>query len=158
MATIKQVLSTIKQLTAYYAREPSDKQVEIYVELLGGLEAWRLQDAAIDWMRKSPFFPKVCELQELAQAYPEPPPDYLAAEASLIADKFYFTGELDQAEWEALIERFERADRPYRAANLRKRYATYTAMRAQQDNDKEDQQEPASDAAEEDADNLVPND
>ena len=158
MATINQAPSTIKHLAAYYAREPSDKQIEIYVELLGDLEAWRLQDAAIDWMRKSPFFPKVCELRELGQAYPEPPPDYLAAEASLIADKFYFTGELDQAEWEALIERFERADRPYRAANLRKRYATYTAMRAQQDNDKEDQQEPTSDAAEEDADHLDPTD
>ncbi len=156
MATIKQVLSTIKQLTAYYAREPSDKQVKIYVELLGDIEAWRLQDAASDWMRKSPFFPKVCELRELAQAYPEPPPDYLAAEASLIADKFYFTGELDQAEWEALIERFEQADRPYRAANLRKRYATYTAMLARQDNDPEILKEPATNAAEEDADRLTP--
>ena len=65
-------------------------------------------------MRKSPLFPKVSELRELALAFPESQPDYLAAEASHLGDKFYFTGELHQEEWEALTECFEEAERPTR--------------------------------------------
>ena len=144
MATEKQVIHSLKRLAAYYGREPTDEQAEIYVDLLGDLDAWRLRGAVRGWMQKSPFFPKVSELLELAAAIPEPQPDYLAAEASHLADKFYFTGELDQEEWDALIERFEHAERPYRAANLRKRYAIYTAMIAQRGNDDGGQQEHAN--------------
>jgi hypothetical protein len=147
MATDKQVIHSLKRLVVYYGREPTDEQAEIYVDLLGDLEAWRLRNAVRDWMRKSPFFPKVSELRELALAFPEPRPDYLAAEASYLADKFYFTGELDQEEWDALIKRFERAERPHRAANLRKRFGIYCAM-GKNSKDKEDQREPTGEGSE----------
>jgi len=147
MVTDKQVIHSLKRLTVYYGREPTDEQAEIYVDLLGDLDAWRLRNAVQDWMRKSPFFPKVSELRELALAFPEPQPDYLAAAASELADKFYFTGELNREEWDALIERFERAERPYRAANLRKRFGIYSAM-SESSEDKEDQREPTGEESE----------
>ena len=118
-STPDQVLSVLKLLAEYYNHEPTETQASIYLDALSDLDPVPLQESARRWIRRSPFFPKVSDLLQIARQIPSPAPDALAYRVQALEDAFYAEGRLDPAEWERLAVQFEQLDRPHRAASTR---------------------------------------
>lgn len=57
------------------------------------------------------------------------PIDHLQYEAVALEDAFYHEHHLDPAEWHALSQKFERANRPYRAAYTLEKLARLESIR-----------------------------
>jgi hypothetical protein len=127
-----QVLAVLSLLTEYYNHEPSEAQANIYLDALSDLDPSVLDDSARLWIHRSPFFPKVSELLEIARSVPAPTPDYLANQAQMLEDDFYYDRTLDPQAWLDLAEEFEKADRPHRALHTRQKLAAFLAILEQE--------------------------
>lgn len=127
-STPDQVLSVLSMLAEYYGKEPSEAQASLYLDALSDLDHPILQESARQWIRRSPFFPKISDLLEIARDIPAVVPDYLANRAQMLEDDFYYDRTLDPQAWQELAEAFERADRPHRAQHTRKKYAAFVAI------------------------------
>ena len=73
MANANQILAALRQLSAYYGKEPSEAQVRVYLDMLMEMDAQVLQHAVRAWIRKSPFFHRVSELLQMEASYKPPP-------------------------------------------------------------------------------------
>lgn len=130
MAAKSEILEVLRLLGEYYNRKPSTAQEQVYLRLLGDLEAPALRQAAYLWMAKSPFFPKVNELRAEAEAAAaQPEYDPLGAQAEALEAAFYHQGRLDADAWLALAEQLERVGRVHRAERVRQRLARLQEMR-----------------------------
>jgi hypothetical protein len=127
-----QVLAVLSLLAEYYNHEPSEAQANIYLDALSDLDPSVLDDSARLWIHRSPFFPKVSELLEIARSVPAPTPDYLANQAQMLEDDFYYDRTLDPQAWLDLAEEFEKADRPHRALHTRQKLAAFLAILEQE--------------------------
>ena len=114
-STPDQVISVLKLLAEYYNHEPTETQASIYLDALSDLDPVPLQESARRWIRRSPFFPKVSDLLNIARTIPKSAPDTLAYRVQALEDAFYEDRALDPQAWLALADEFERADRPHRA-------------------------------------------
>jgi hypothetical protein len=119
MANANQILAALRQLSAYYGKEPSEAQVRVYLDMLNEMDPQVLQHAVRAWIRRSPFFPRVSELLEMERNYKPPALDLLAAQAQALKDDFYCEGRLEPEAWEILATRFEESGRPARAEHTR---------------------------------------
>jgi hypothetical protein len=134
MATTIEIINVLKLLSGYYGRELSASNLQVYLQALADLEPRSLAQAARQWIGQSPFFPRVSELRQLAARISgsgntqAPLPDYLAAEALELEESFADSGVLDPRAWNDLARRFEQADRPHRAAAIRRRLAAYQQL------------------------------
>ena len=124
-STPDQVISVLKLLAEYYNHEPTETQASIYLDALSDLDPVPLQESARRWIRRSPFFPKVSDLLQIARQIPSPAPDALAYRVQALEDAFYADRTLDPQAWLALADEFERADRPHRALHTRQKLAAF---------------------------------
>ena len=124
-STPDQVLSVLKLLAEYYNHEPTETQASIYLDALSDLDPVPLQESARRWIRRSPFFPKVSDLLQIARQIPSPAPDTLAYRVQALEDAFYADRTLDPQAWLALADEFEHADRPHRALHTRQKLAAF---------------------------------
>ncbi len=113
--------------------------IKLYHEILRDPKMGQLDDHT--WRRTIELFLIAGEFNDSERLPPIPDTVWLLRTSEL-ADKFYFTNELNREEWNVLIEWFERAQRSYRAANLRKRFGIYSAM-SESSEDKVNRREPA---------------
>jgi hypothetical protein len=135
MATPSQILFALRNLTAYYGKEPTKEQARFYLEMLAELEPAALEHAVQAWIRRSPFFPRISELLQTAANYRPPPIDPVRALYQMqyrLEQKFILEGVLDLNFWENLAQRFEANDRSYSASACRKRLGHYQEMLAQE--------------------------
>jgi hypothetical protein len=134
----KSVLDVLEMLAlAYPDRSPDRQTLQLYLEHLADIPLQLLERAARQHIDSSPWFPRIADLRQLAARLANtsrfdtlPPPatyDVLAAQAEALEQAFYLRGELDEAAWLSVIERFERANRPHRAEWARQRLAIYKA-------------------------------
>jgi hypothetical protein len=120
------ILTVLETLSIAYPDRPRDEQtIDLYLEHLGDIPAYLLRAAADYHIQHSAWFPKICELRQAAarlagtdqfNTLSPVPIDHLQCEAVALEDAFYHEQFLDPAEWHALAKKFERANRPYRAA------------------------------------------
>ncbi len=120
------ILTVLETLSIAYPDRPRDEQtIHLYLEHLCDIPAYLLRAAADYHIRHSAWSPKICELRQAAarlagtdqfDTLPPTPIDHLQYEAVALEDAFYHEHHLIPAEWHALAEKFERADRPHRAA------------------------------------------
>ena len=130
MATRTEVLIALKKLSVYYGKETPRERAEVYQEALIDLEPEAIEYAVQTWIRKSPFFPRVCELREVAGEY-RGPVGTLSEAFLRMCDEFYFEARLDPAAWEDLAKAFDRAGRVYMAMNVREKFKRFTGIVAQ---------------------------
>jgi hypothetical protein len=110
MATDTNILTTLRKLSTYYGKEPNKEQARIYLELLAEVEPAALDYAAQEWIKGSPFFPRINELLRTARRYQPPPVSPVQAlrhSLQLLERKFWQERILDPQEWEALAARYE---------------------------------------------------
>jgi hypothetical protein len=110
MADQTQIISLLRKLSAYYGKEPSKEQARVYLELLADLEPAALEFAVQEWIKHSPFFPRINELLQTARRYqPQPlsPTQALRYCQGMLERKFWQQGIFNPQEWEALAARFE---------------------------------------------------
>jgi hypothetical protein len=131
MAENGKILNSLRKLTAYYGKELTKEQVEVYVEMLAEVETAALDYAVQTWIRRSPFYPRISELLHTAAKYTPPPIEpaqaLLRVQHQLEWD-FFQKGILDPTQWESLAENFERNDRIYTAEACRMRFKNYQAI------------------------------
>jgi hypothetical protein len=131
MSDKEHILSTLRKLANYYGKGPTKDQAEMYLEVLAGLEPEVLNYAVRAWIRKSPFFPRISELLQMAARYTPPaanPIRIILLEQYQLEREFYQQGKLDTGKWEALAKRFETHDRIYTAEACRQRLQHYRAI------------------------------
>lgn len=68
MASDKKILELLALLTEYYDKEPSEKQARVYLATLRDIDDDVLDQAVMDYIAKSQWFPKVNELRAMAKA------------------------------------------------------------------------------------------
>jgi hypothetical protein len=130
MAENLQILKALRKLTAYYGKEPTKEQVELYLELLAEVETPALNYAVQTWIKSSPFYPRINELIHTAASYtpPSAPPEKVLLRVQhQLQNDFFLEGKLDPQRWEKLAQDFERHDRIHSAAACRKRFRNYQA-------------------------------
>lgn len=126
MSNPQQILSCLEKLAAAYPGKARDERtLQVYIEALADIPVGLLEQAILTHIRSSYFYPSIAELRQQAlrlagvkhlSTLPQTA-DELAAQALLLEDAFYQEGCLDPGEWRELAVRFERADRPHRAAH-----------------------------------------
>jgi len=129
MTEVERLLPILSLLSlAYPEKRLNPETIQLYLKYLADIPDYLLEEAVRAHIQSSPYFPRLSELRALAQrlasgrsfkSLPADPVDRLAAEAQALEDAFYETGELEPAAWESLAERFESAERPYRAEHTR---------------------------------------
>jgi hypothetical protein len=130
MAEYLQILKALRKLTAYYGKELTKDQVELYLELLAEVESPALNYAVQTWIKSSPFYPRISELLRTAASYtpPSAPPEkVLLRIQQQLQNDFFQEGKLDPQRWEKLALDFERHDRIHSAAACRERFQNYQA-------------------------------
>ena len=121
MATTTQIFTALHELSEYYGKEPGRDKTKLYLETLSDLDPEALKYAVRAWIKKSPFFPRVNELRQLAYEYQVPLQDELADRYERMHEAFFVRRELDIAAWQALAKEFVRSKRYHRALNTRKK-------------------------------------
>ena len=124
MADQAQIFAALRKLSRYYGKEPTHDQALIYLELLADLEPAALEYAVQEWIKNSPFFPRLNELLQTARRYmpsPASPVQALRFSQQLLERKFWQERVLDPQEWEALAARFEIAGCVHQATRCRSR-------------------------------------
>ncbi len=121
MATQIEILNVLNSLSIYYGKQTPRQRAAVYVETLSDLEPEAIEYAAQVWIKKSPFFPRVCELREAAGEY-RGPVNLLDDEFQRMCDTFYYENQLDPVIWESLAKAFDRAGRVHKAAFVREKF------------------------------------
>lgn len=119
MASRQEILQLLEALSEYYDRTLSNQNVPIYLDLLAAVPTYSLQQAVWNWIRTSPFFPRVSDLHKLAEKYPVPRPDPLELEMQSLKRRFFTEGSLDLDEWRYLEHKLTTLDRLEEAHHLR---------------------------------------
>jgi hypothetical protein len=130
--THKQVIAVLSKLAAYYSKEPTEEQAIIYLDALSRLEPSVLNESARLWINRSPFFPKVSELLQIAGEIPVLPRDDLVNMVMVLEHAFYHDRTLDEQAWLDLANAFYKADRPYRARHTLQTLAAYQSILEQE--------------------------
>jgi hypothetical protein len=134
---------------AYPDKVHDPATVSLYLDSLADIPVWLLEQAVQRQIRTSEWFPKISELRQLAAQiantrqfetlHPPHPLERLAGDAwALISqaqeleDAFYRLDRLDPAEWGDLAARFERLERPERAAYTLEKLRRLQAIREKQ--------------------------
>lgn len=141
MATQDEIIPVLEVLGRAFPNQALSKPTgEIYVRMLEDIPIDLLWRAAERHMAEAKYFPRIAELRGMAARLagtdrfaslppPSPPaPDGLALALLELEDDFYYERELDPQAWLDLAEAFERADRPHRAADTRKKLAGLQAV------------------------------
>jgi hypothetical protein len=126
MSTPQQMIPALEMLSlAYPEKRLEAKTLQVYLDNLDDIPVYLLEAAVRAHIQASGWFPRIADLRALAaklagtkqfDTLPERPVDYLLIEAQALEDTFYHEGRLDEAEWRALAEVFERCGRHFRAA------------------------------------------
>ena len=122
MATPEEIINVLEMLSEYYDRTLTRPQLRIYVSQLADIQFMVLKRAAYDWIKGSPFFPRVSELRSSASRYPPHEPDYLLQQEEELTRIFFVEGTLDPAAWEDLARHYDRNDRLERAVMIRRSF------------------------------------
>jgi hypothetical protein len=133
MAEKAQILTALRKLAACYNKEPTQAQVQLYLEMLEEVEQPALDFAVQTWIKTSPFYPRINELLKTAASYappPAPPAQVLLMIQYQLQHDFYKKGQLDPERWEKLAQDFERHDRIHSAQACRKRFRNYQSLQA----------------------------
>jgi len=148
MADPFEIISVLKTLSAAYPEKTLTKGViDIYINGLFDVPLQYLQQAALSWIKSSPWFPKVSDLHsqalKIAGAYTfiyEPKYSYASLrdrQIKLQAD--YAHGEpFDEKAWRQLIVDFEASNLPESAEHNRRRLAYYLACIAEEESGEDD--------------------
>lgn len=131
MANGTDILDVLGTLVDYFAVEPNDAQLRLYVRALSDLTGAELQAAADEYIKTGKWFPKVSELRDIAERLGKQPAlqhDLLEAEVIELKDAFLFDGEYNPARMEAIAVLYERAEREYKAAWVRREAANMAAI------------------------------
>ena len=138
MAEGNEILNTLQILVDYYGKEPTEAQARLYLQTLDDIPADFLTRAALAWIQRSPFFPKVNELRKLAGdlyvGEAQPRSDILGARAVIYEDAFYQDGVLDVEAWERLITDLESVNRSARANQVRRKFLHIQSIYKQRTN------------------------
>jgi hypothetical protein len=129
VATRDEVIQELDRLVGAFPNQAlTPGMVEVYVEQMGMFGAMAVHDAVTKAIQLGTFFPRVAELRrfslggDLRQA-----PDYLRGMAQELEDNFY-QGIFEAGKWEGLAVRFEGADRPHGAEEIRRKAREYGAV------------------------------
>jgi hypothetical protein len=119
--------------------------LQLYSRKLADIPDHILEQAIDNYIDQGKWFPKIAELREEARRVanlptlmssfasaekddppppspvPDPTEDVLLIAFLSLEDDLHHKGEFDERDWLALADKFEKADRPHRADNLRRR-------------------------------------
>jgi len=133
MATPDQIQKVLETLTLAYPTKTLDKlSLELYFKYLADIPGHILEGAVDQHIRTSNWFPRIAELHRAATRIGgrddltnlEPKhSNNLTALAFELEKAFFREGTFNPEEWGTLAERFERAGRPHRAENIRRKLA-----------------------------------
>jgi hypothetical protein len=135
MATHIQIINTLKRLDHAYRRKPPPEDiVRLYIQHLGDIPIQVLNEAVQEHILDSEWYPRISQLRlraakivglEKFDSRVICLQDPMIVEARRLVDLFFQDGHLDPAEWNALADKFDDQDLPYRAEHTRQRLAAY---------------------------------
>ena len=115
-----------KLVAAYPTFKPKNPRLTIqtYLDALEAIDPLVLEGAVNQLIHDQKFFPTVQEISSACRAEKKQAarPDPLRTAVQRLEELYFKTGDLDQADWGLVIERFRSADRPHGAAHAQRRF------------------------------------